>query len=63
MSPLFAKVYRLVNEVKRTPVYDAVMTSAGADAVNNGLQELLMGGNPEEIARKIQEAQAKSLGR
>lgn len=63
VSPLFAKVYRLVNEVKRTPVYDAVMTSAGADAVNNGLQELLMGGNPEEIARKIQEAQAKSLGR
>ncbi|MBN3522410.1 extracellular solute-binding protein [Paenibacillus apiarius] len=63
VSPLFAKVNRLVNEVKRTPVYDAVLTSAGTDAVNNGLQELLMGGKPEAVAQKIQEAQAKALGK
>lgn len=61
VSSLFAKVYKLVNEVGRTPVYDGVMSSAGADAVNNGLQELLMGGNAQDIATKIQDAQAKSL--
>jgi raffinose/stachyose/melibiose transport system substrate-binding protein len=46
-----------------TPVYDGVMTSAGAEAVNNGLQELLMGGKAEDVAKKIQEAQSKSLGK
>ncbi|UHA72819.1 extracellular solute-binding protein [Paenibacillus sp. 481] len=63
VSPLFAELYRLVNEVKRTPVYDAMLTSEGTDAVNNGIQELLMGGNPQDIAQKIQNAQAKALGK
>ncbi|CAM4124150.1 extracellular solute-binding protein [Paenibacillus alkaliterrae] len=63
VTSIFAKVYELVNTVKTTPVYDGVMTSAGAEAVNNGLQELLMGGKPEDIAKKIQDAQAKSLGK
>ncbi|WP_028544085.1 extracellular solute-binding protein [Paenibacillus taiwanensis] len=61
VSSLFAKVYKLMNSVQRTPVYDAILTSAGADAVNNGLQELLMGGKPQDIAQKIQDAQAKSI--
>ncbi|CAH0121841.1 hypothetical protein PAE9249_04375 [Paenibacillus sp. CECT 9249] len=61
VSPIFSEVYKLVNSVERTPVYDNVMTSAGSDAVNNGLQELLMGGDPQSIAQKIQDAQAKSL--
>jgi raffinose/stachyose/melibiose transport system substrate-binding protein len=63
VSPIFSEVYDLVNKVKMTPVYDGKLTSAGADAVNNGLQELLMGGKPEDIAKKIQEAQAKALGK
>ncbi|WP_409342737.1 extracellular solute-binding protein [Paenibacillus sp. MBLB4367] len=63
VSPLFAEVYTLVNGIKRTPVYDAVLTSVGADAINNGLQELLMGGKPEDIAKKLQEAQVKGLGK
>ncbi|GGG19742.1 extracellular solute-binding protein [Paenibacillus aceti] len=61
VSPIFSEVYKLVNSVERTPVYDGVMTSAGSDAVNNGLQELLMGGDPQKIAQKIQDAQATSL--
>jgi len=61
VSPIFKEVYNLVNNVKRTPVYDGLMTSAGSDAVNNGLQELLMGGDPAAVAKKIQDANAKSL--
>jgi len=61
VSPIFAEVYELVNSVKLTPVYDGKLTSAAADAVNNGLQELLMGGKAEDIAKKIQDAQAKAL--
>ncbi|MCR8843236.1 extracellular solute-binding protein [Paenibacillus sp. SC116] len=63
VSPIFSKVYELVNDIQFTPVYDGFLTSAGADVVNNGIQELLMGGDPKEIAAKIQEAQAKSLGK
>lgn len=62
VSSLFAQVYEMVGKVKRTPVYDGVLSSAASDVVNNGLQELLMGGKPEDIAKKIQDAQAKSLG-
>ncbi|WP_174818614.1 extracellular solute-binding protein [Paenibacillus kobensis] len=61
VTPIFAKVYELVNTVNRTPVYDGVLGSAAADEVNNGLQELLMGGKPESIAKKIQEAQARAV--
>ncbi|QMV42502.1 extracellular solute-binding protein [Cohnella cholangitidis] len=63
VTPIFSAVYELLNTVKMTPVYDGIMTSAGAEAVNNGLQELLMGGKAEDIAKKIQDAQAKSLGK
>lgn len=61
VSPIFAEVYELVNRVNRTPVYDGVLASATADEVNNGLQELLMGGKPEAIAKKIQAANEKAL--
>lgn len=63
VTPIFAEVYKLVNSVRTTPVYDGVLTSAGAEAVNNGIQESLMGGKPADIAKKIQDAQAKSLGK
>lgn len=61
VNPLFAKLYELVNEVKRTPVYDAKLTSGATEAVNNGLQELLLGGKAEDIAKKIQDAQEQGL--
>ncbi|MGO4369911.1 extracellular solute-binding protein [Paenibacillus sp. 2TAB19] len=56
VTPIFAEVYELVNSVTRTPVYDGVLSSAVADELNNGLQELLMGGKPEAIAKKVQAA-------
>jgi len=63
VTPIFKEVFELVNNVTLTPVYDGKLTSAGADAVNNGLQELLMGGKPEDVAKKIQDAQAKALAK
>lgn len=56
--PLFVELYDLIQRVKITPVYDSKLGSATVEVVNNGLQELLMGGDPESIAGKIQAAQA-----
>ncbi|MNR63682.1 hypothetical protein D3C85_1860760 [compost metagenome] len=53
----------MMGTVKMTPVYDGRLSSSSADVVNNGLQELLMGGKPEDIAKKVQDAQAKALGK
>nr|WP_256761263.1 extracellular solute-binding protein [Cohnella sp. WQ 127256] len=61
VTPIFAEVYKLLGTVTTTPVYDGRLSSAVADVVNNGLQELLMGGNPEAIAKKIQAAHEKEL--
>lgn len=63
VSTLFAKVNDLVGQVKRTPVYDSQLSSAASEVINNGIQELLMGGKPEDVAKKLQDAQAKSLGK
>jgi raffinose/stachyose/melibiose transport system substrate-binding protein len=63
VTPLFIKAFELYKTVKLTPVYDAYLTSAGTDAINNGLQELLMGGKPEDIAKKLQDAEVKALGK
>lgn len=62
-NPLFVELHELMKNVKISPVYDAKLSSAAVEVTNNGLQELLMGGNPEDIAKKIQEAQAKALGK
>jgi raffinose/stachyose/melibiose transport system substrate-binding protein len=63
VTPLFLKAFELYKTVKLTPVYDAYLSSAGTDAINNGLQELLMGGKPQDMAKKLQDAQAKALGK
>jgi len=63
VTSLFYKAYNLTKSVTFTPVYDAYLSSQGAEAINNGLQELLMGGKPEDIAKKLQDAQAKSIGK
>jgi len=62
-SPLFVELYNLMKDVKISPVYDAKLSSAATEVTNNGLQELLEGGNPEDIAKKIQAAQAGALGK
>ncbi|BBI33432.1 extracellular solute-binding protein [Cohnella abietis] len=61
VSSLFIKAHQLLKEVKLTPVYDIALTSSAADVVNNGLQEVLLGGKPADIAKKIQDAQARAL--
>lgn len=61
VSSLYFKAFNLIKTVGVTPVYDAYLTAEGGEAVNNGLQELMMGGKLEDIAKKIQDAQARSL--
>ncbi|MNP64612.1 hypothetical protein D3C76_1601220 [compost metagenome] len=50
-----------MQEVKITPVYDSKLGSATVEVINNALQELLMGGKAEDIAAKIQAAQANAV--
>ncbi|WP_068787307.1 extracellular solute-binding protein [Paenibacillus phocaensis] len=57
VTPLFTKAYDLVSSVPFSPVYDAYMSSATTEALNNGLQELMMGGDPAAIADSVQDAQ------
>ncbi|CAG7655861.1 extracellular solute-binding protein [Paenibacillus allorhizosphaerae] len=61
--PLFVELNELMKNTKISPVYDSKLSSAAVEVINNGLQELLMGGNPETIAKKIQDAQAGALGK
>ncbi|HZG83710.1 extracellular solute-binding protein [Paenibacillus sp.] len=61
--PLFVKLYNLMKTTPITPVYDAKLSSASVEVINNGLQELLMGGNPADIAKKLQDTQARELGK
>lgn len=59
VTPLFNKAYELISNVAFTPVYDAYLSSAGTEAVNNGLQELMYDGKPDTVAKNVQAAQSK----
>ncbi|GIQ70302.1 extracellular solute-binding protein [Xylanibacillus composti] len=59
--PLFVELYQLVKQLDIHPVYDSRLSGAAAAALNNGLQELLSGAEPEEIALKIQQAHAEAV--
>ncbi|WP_458122471.1 extracellular solute-binding protein [Paenibacillus sp. Z6-24] len=61
--PLFVELYDLIQKTKISPVYDSKLSSAAVEVTNNGLQELMMGGSPQDIAAKIQNAQAGALGK
>ncbi len=61
VSPLYMKAYNLVKKVKFTPVYDAALSSAGTDAINNGLQEIMYGASSEDVAKKLQDAHARAI--
>lgn len=61
VTSLFIKVNELLDTVEMSPVYDGVLTSAGTDAINNGLQELLMGEDPKVVAEKLQQGQEKGM--
>ncbi|REK71836.1 extracellular solute-binding protein [Paenibacillus paeoniae] len=60
VSPLYLKAFNVVKEAKITPVYDAYLSAEAAESINNGLQEIMMGGKPEDVAKKLQDAQARS---
>jgi raffinose/stachyose/melibiose transport system substrate-binding protein len=61
VSSLFIKANKLLTQVELTPVYDNELTSAASTAINNGLQELLIGTDAAEVAQKLQDAQEKAL--
>ncbi|MEF3329733.1 extracellular solute-binding protein [Oceanobacillus oncorhynchi] len=60
VNPLFYEAYNLVRDANFAPVYDIHLTSAGGEAVNNGLQEIMLGGDIEKIAENIQRAQSSN---
>ncbi|GKU77493.1 extracellular solute-binding protein [Paenibacillus sp. L3-i20] len=60
VSPLYLKAFNVAMNAKITPVYDAYLSAEAGETINNGLQELMMGGKPEDVAKKVQEAQARS---
>ncbi|TYP68091.1 extracellular solute-binding protein [Paenibacillus methanolicus] len=61
VTSLYYKAFNLVKKTGITPVYDAILSAEGAEALNNGLQELMMDGKPEDVAQKVQDAQARSV--
>ncbi|WP_200415902.1 extracellular solute-binding protein [Virgibacillus salexigens] len=60
VNPLFYEAFNLIREVEFAPVYDLYLTSEAGEAVNNGLQEIMLGGDPEKVAETIQKAQASN---
>jgi len=63
LSPLFIELNELVQSINISSVYDSSLNSETADVLNNGLQEILLGGDPVIIAQKIQDAQDASLAK
>lgn len=61
VTSLYYKAFNLVKKTGITPVYDAYLSADAADVINNGLQEIMMGGTPESVAQKVQDAQARSV--
>lgn len=61
VTPLYYKAFNLVKNSGITPVYDAYLSAEAAEVINNGLQEIMMGGSIESVAQKLQDAQARSV--
>lgn len=60
VSPLYLKAFNVAKEAGITPVYDSYLSAEAGEAINNGLQEIMMGGKLEDVAKKLQDAQARS---
>ncbi|MFD0590358.1 extracellular solute-binding protein [Paenibacillus sp. GCM10027627] len=60
VSPLYLKAFNVAMNAGITPVYDAYLSAEAGETINNGLQEIMMGGKPEDVAKKLQDAQARS---
>lgn len=61
VSTLYYKAFNLVKKTNITPVYDAYLSAEAAEVINNGLQEIMAGGSIESVAKKLQDAQARSV--
>ncbi|WP_438348095.1 extracellular solute-binding protein [Paenibacillus sp. FA6] len=61
VSSLYYKAFNLVKKTNITPVYDAYLSAEAAEVMNNGLQEIMTGGTPQSVAKKLQDAQARSV--
>ncbi|MGN7454908.1 extracellular solute-binding protein [Paenibacillus pasadenensis] len=61
VTSLYYKAFELVKTVGITPVYDAYLSAEAGEAINNGLQEIMMGAAPDAVAKNLQDAQARSL--
>lgn len=59
VNQLFFDAFSLVREVEYAPVYDINLTAAAGEAINLGLQEIMLGKDVESVAKKLQEAQSK----
>lgn len=51
VTSLYYKAFNLVKSTGITPVYDAYLSAEAAEVINNGLQEIMMGGPVEGVAR------------
>lgn len=60
VNSLFYEAFNLVRNVEFAPVYDLHLNSAAAEALNNGLQEIMLGGDPKKVAESIQAAQVSN---
>lgn len=60
---LFRDLHQLTEKSELAPAYESVLTSAALDVLNEGIRELLNGGEAKEIADRIQAAQALTLGK
>ncbi|WP_408011078.1 extracellular solute-binding protein [Pseudalkalibacillus sp. A8] len=61
VSPLFYNAFKLVREVEYAPVYDLHLSAAAGEAINTGLQQIMLGGDEKAVAKKLQQAQARAV--
>ncbi|SFL46936.1 raffinose/stachyose/melibiose transport system substrate-binding protein [Gracilibacillus orientalis] len=57
VSTLYYEAFELVRSVEFAPVYDLHLSSGAGEAINNGLQEIMLDGDVEAVANKLQQAQ------
>lgn len=53
-DPIFLKTNDLLKNHPLVTVYDSALSSEQADIINNGLQDVMVGGKPEDIAKQLQ---------
>lgn len=61
VNPMYIKAQKVLAESEFVPVYDLYLSSAATEAINNGLQKIIMGGDIESVAQSLQDAVVKSL--